>query len=138
MDIEMFVLCDAATEFAGKLNLLGTFDTLATAAMPAMHPHCALAIRLRFHRVEEGQHAVRINVTDADGRLVIPKLDGNITVRFRTDDQTAVTNLVLNLEQLKFEKPGQYSIDLAIDGRQERSLPLFVRLREKPPAASTN
>jgi hypothetical protein len=135
MEIEAFLLCDAATDSAGKLNVLGTFDTINAAAAPVVHPHCALALRLRFSRIEEGQHRVRINITDADGHLVIPGMEGNLAMRFGPEDQTAVTNLVLHIDRLKFDKPGQYSVDLAIDGRQERSLPLFVRVREKPPAA---
>lgn len=134
MDIDVFVLCDAATEWAGKLNILGTFDTIYALAFPVIHPHCALALRIRFSQIEEGQHHVRINVTDADGRLVIPPLDGNITIKFGPHDTMAVANMVLNLERLKIDKPGQYSIDFAIDGRLEKSHPLFVRLHERPPA----
>lgn len=132
MIVEIFTLCDAATESAGKLNILGTFDTITANAAPVVHPHCTLASRIRFSRVEEGSHKVRINITDADGRLVAPPLEGTLTIRFGANDQTAVTNLVLHIERLKFETAGEYSIDLAVDGRQERSLPLFIRLREQP------
>ena len=48
-------------------------------------------------RIEDGQHSVRINITDEDGRLVVPSLDGNITIKFGPNDQSAVTNLVLNI-----------------------------------------
>ena len=132
MNIDVFVLCDAATEMAGKMNILGTFDTITATALPAVHPHCALALRMRFSRIEEGQHNVRINITDEDGHLVIPSLEGNIAIKFGASDQTAVTNLVLNIDRLKFDRAGEYSIDLAIDGRLEKSLPLYLRLREKP------
>jgi hypothetical protein len=37
------------------------------------------------------------------------------------------TNMILNLQGLKFPGFGEYSIDLAIDGRHEASLPLYVR-----------
>ncbi|MDB6032554.1 MAG: hypothetical protein JWM16_2892, partial [Verrucomicrobiales bacterium] len=38
MEIQVAVLCDAATDYQGKLNILGTFDTIFTAQMPAVHP----------------------------------------------------------------------------------------------------
>ena len=132
MDIEVFVLCDAATEMLGKLNVLGTFDTITAGALPAVHPHCALALRMRFSQVEVGKHSVRINIVDADGRPVLPSLDGGLSVAMGPSEQSAITNLVLNIDRLKFDKAGQYSVDLAIDGREERSLPIFVRLREPP------
>ena len=40
-------------------------------------------------------------------------------------------NFIINIQQLKFDKPGQYSIDLAVNGRQEASLPLLVRHQPK-------
>lgn len=137
MEIETFVLCDAATDYRGKLNILGTFDTIYASRMPVVWPHCALALRIRFTRIEEGQHRVRISFIDDDGKAVLPPMEGTVTVKFRTGISTVATNLVLNIDRLKLEKTGEYSIDLAIDGRQEMSLPLYVNLREgksKPPS----
>ena len=34
---------------------------------------------------------------------------------------------ILNIQRLKFEKFGQHAIDIAIDGRQEASIPLEVK-----------
>jgi len=36
-------------------------------------------------------------------------------------------NFIINIQQLKFEKPGLYAIDIAMDGRQEGSIPLLVK-----------
>jgi hypothetical protein len=52
MTIQVAVLCDAATEYNGKLNLLGTFDTVYAAQMPAHHPQCSVATRIAFERNE--------------------------------------------------------------------------------------
>jgi hypothetical protein len=38
MNIQVAVLCDAATDDNGKLNLLGAFDTIYTQQLPATHP----------------------------------------------------------------------------------------------------
>ena len=38
MNIQVAVLCDAATEENGKLSLLGAFDTIYAPQMPAVHP----------------------------------------------------------------------------------------------------
>ncbi|MBC8001273.1 MAG: hypothetical protein H7X97_01680 [Opitutaceae bacterium] len=37
-------------------------------------------------------------------------------------------NLVINIQQLKFDRPGLYSIDVALDNRSETSVPLLVKL----------
>ena len=41
MNIQVAVLCDAATDDNGKLNLLGAFDTIYTQQLPAVHPQCS-------------------------------------------------------------------------------------------------
>lgn len=60
MEVEIFALCDAATDYGGRLNLLGTFEQIRTKQFPAAHPHFAVALRIRFERIEEGDHPVRI------------------------------------------------------------------------------
>lgn len=138
MDVEVFALCDAATDSGGKLNVLGAFDRINARQFPLVHPHCAIALRVRFDRIEEGNHRVKISLIDADGQSIIPGLDGNIGIKFPSDVQSVCANMVLNMNGLKFDKPGQYSIELALDGRHERSLPVNVvelppQSQQKPP-----
>src|SRR6266480_4198241 len=127
MKVEIFTLCDAATtDAAGKLNILGSFDRLNAREAPVTHPQCALALKLRFERLEEGQKRVRIAFVDSDGASVMPTLDTVTQVQFRPDDSSATASLVLVIQQLKLPRFGEYSIDLAVDGRHEASIPLLV------------
>jgi len=127
MNIQVAVLCDAATDYGGKLNILGTFDTIITRDLPAVHPQCSVALRLSFTRIEEGQHKVRMNFVDEDGKFAMPSIDMPVDVAMPAEVNFLVRNFVITIQQLKFEKPGQYSIDVAIDGRQETSIPLLVK-----------
>ncbi len=54
MNIQVAVLCDAANEDNGKLNLLGAFDTIYAPQMPAVHPQCSVALRVTFMSGDEG------------------------------------------------------------------------------------
>jgi hypothetical protein len=127
MNIEAFLLCDAATDQQGKLNVLGAFDNIFTAKMPAIHPACSIAARIRFEKIEEGNHPIKINIMDADGKAICSKLEGNISVRIGDDVDSSVVNLILNMQRLEFKAYGQYRIDLAIDGQMQSSLPFYVR-----------
>ena len=51
MNIEAFLLCDAATGHQGKLNVLGAFDTIYAKQLPVIHPACAIALRIRFTKI---------------------------------------------------------------------------------------
>ena len=128
MKVEIFTLCDAATvDAAGKLNILGSFDRLNAREAPVIHPQCALAIKLRFERVEEGQKQLRIAFVDQDGAAFMQNLDATAEVRFHGDDPSVTVSLALNIQQLRLPSFDEYSIDLAVDGRQEASIPLFVK-----------
>ena len=128
MNIEVFSLCDAATiDAAGKLNVLGAFDTIWSNKMPAVYPQCAIALRIRFQSLERGEHRVAVNFVNVDGKHIVPSANGTVNINFPDEQRSGSANLVLNLQMLKLENYGEYSIDLAVDGRNESSLPLFVR-----------
>jgi len=127
----MFSLCDAATaDMGGKMNILGAFDTIWVAKTPAVHPQCAIALRIRFDAIERGDHRVVVNFVNSDGKHIIPPANGNIKVSFPDEQRSSSANLILNMQGLKLEKPDEYSIDLAIDGKAEASLPLYVKERK--------
>ncbi len=127
MNIEAFLLCDAATDQQGKLNVLGAFDTIWTKKVPAIHPACAIVARIRFEKIVEGNHSVKIQIIDQDGRNIGPKLEGNISVKTPPDLDSSAANLILNIQRLEFKQYEKYRIDLAIDGEIKASLPLHVR-----------
>ncbi|MGD9110024.1 MAG: hypothetical protein PVG93_03695 [Phycisphaerales bacterium] len=133
MNIEAFLLCDAATDQQGKLNILGAFDVIWAKKMPAFHPSCAIALRIRFGRIEEGDHPVRMIIIDEDGKQIAPKFDGNISVKIPQDSISSVTNFIFNIQGLEIKKYGTYRVDLAVDGDQKAELPFHVRqVPDKP------
>jgi len=127
MDIQVAVLCDAATDYKGKLNLLGTFNSVHTRELPANYPQCSIVLRVVFKLVEEGSHKLRINFVDEDGKFVMPSIELPFDVKVPENDSFTYRNFILNIQRLKFEKFGQHAVDIAIDGRQEASIPLEVK-----------
>lgn len=126
MKIQMFVLCDAAIDNQGKMSLLGTFDRIFSKQAPVVHRSCAVATIIRFDRIEEGTHTIKCTFCNEDGKLVMPALEGNVTISFQSGTNTMSHNMILNIQGLKLESYGEYSIDLAVDGRHEASIPLYV------------
>jgi hypothetical protein len=134
MTIQVAVLCDAATDYNGKLNLLGTFDTIYTPQLPAQHPQCSIATRIAFDRMEEGRHKMVINFVDEDGHPIMASMDVPIEVEFPPDATFISRNFIVNIQQLKLEKTGLYSIDLSVDGETLSSIPLAVKTLDQKPA----
>lgn len=132
MNIESFLVCDAATDNQGKLNLLGAFDTIYAQTIPAVHRACSIVLRMRFSRIEEGEHKIRISFIDVDGKNIVPPMDGQVDVAMGEDQTSKAINLILNMQGLKLPHFGEYRVDLAIDGRQEAALPLFLKEMKQP------
>lgn len=127
MKVEVFCLCDAATDNRGKLNVLGTFDQIYSAKMPVVHPACAIALRMRFDKMEEGAHKVNIQLVDPDGHPVFQPMEGEVHPRMAPEVDSVAVNLILNFQHVKFEAFADYQINLTIDDQSIASLPLRVR-----------
>jgi len=132
MNVQIAVLCDAATDYGGKLNLLGTFDTVLAQQMPAVHPQCSVALRIVFDKIEEGAHKVKMNFVDDDGKFIMPSIEMPFDVGLPADASFLARNFIINIQQLKFDRAGQYAIDIAIDGRHDTSIPLQVKQTPSP------
>ncbi len=137
MQVESFMLCHAATADGGKLNVLGAFDSIYTKTVPAKHPSCALALRIRFDRAEQGRHQIKLAMVDADGKPVGKFPESVCEVKLPDNQSYAVVNQIVNLIGLPLKDYGNYAIDLSIDNRHEASLPLEVRPVPQSPNAGT-
>jgi hypothetical protein len=134
MNIQVAVLCDAATDDNGKLNLLGAFDTIYTQNLPAIHPQCSIALRITFGNEDEGPHQIKLNFVDADGQSIMPSMELPVQVVLPDDAHFGTRNFIVNIQQLKFDAPGLYSIDLSMDEHTQASIPLLVK--HNPPATT--
>jgi hypothetical protein len=127
MNIQVAILCDAATDDNGKLNLLGAFDTIYAPQLPAVHPQCAVALRVAFMSGDEGAHNLALNFVDADGRAILPAIEIPVTVTLPDDAYFLTRNFIVNIQQLKFAEAGLYSVDLRLDGESRANIPLQVK-----------
>jgi hypothetical protein len=81
MNTEILTICDAAVDYGGRLSILGAFDVIHAHRFPAVHPHCSVALRIRFDRIESGAHPFILNIVDEDGNNIIPPIQGNMEVK---------------------------------------------------------
>ena len=135
MNIQVAVLCDAATSDNEKLNLLGAFDTIFAPQMPAVHPQCAVALRVTFMSGDEGARQLKLNFVNADGRAIMPPIEIPVAVTLPDDVHFLTRNFIVNIQQLKFAEIGLYSVDVRIDGKSEASIPLSVKNLMSRPGA---
>src|SRR3954469_4741585 len=115
MQVNLLVLCHAAdVSRDGKLNTLGGFDSIHAASFPLTYPTMVLVVRLEAHPTEAGDHRMKLQLQDEDGRDVVPPLQGEFPtgappfagVPLRT------APLILQMHGVRFERPGHYSFEL--------------------------
>ena len=128
MNIQVAVLCDAANEDSGKLNLLGAFDTIFAPQLPAVHPQCAVALRVTFMSGDEGEHKLKLNFVDADGKSIMPPIEIPVAVSLPDDALFLTRNFIVNIQQLKFAEEGLYSVDVRLDDVSQGNIPLQIKL----------
>ncbi len=126
MIIEAFMLCDAATDSAGKLNVLGAYDSIGLVSFPAKVQTLVVAMRVRYLAEEIGRHRIQVNTIDYDGRLVLTPFSAELHVHEVKGRASAVTNLIVTAANLQFERPGAYRMDALIDEKVLASIPLFL------------
>jgi hypothetical protein len=132
MEIQAALLCDCATDYRGKLCILGTFDTIITPSLPSTHPHCSIALRVVFRDSDEGNHKVKVRLINEDGKNLLPNIEPELQVKLPENVFFYSRNLIFNLQQIKFEQAGLYSIDVLIDEKMIARIPLQVVVSKKP------
>ncbi len=126
MKIEAFLLCDAATDAVGKLNVLGAFDRIFLKQVPGVYQGATVAMRVRFDRSEVGTHHFEIRFIDQDGRDIIKALNGQVDVNFGSDAHSGAMNFILHIVRVQFAYFGEYQLDLRFNNEIRASLPLTV------------
>lgn len=121
------VVAEHAWVESGCLNVCRTFDTITTSKFPYKMPRLSIALRLLVRRSEAGEHKLNISLADADGKkLMNANVNMNVQVPPESVPETS-TSFVLNGQSVVFPKPGDYVVDIVIDGRVDSSIPIYVR-----------
>ncbi len=126
MVTEIFVMCDGANDSHGKLNILGAFDMIVADDFPFVHPHCAIAVRLRYASTDEPDKKINLLLRSDADNAVLASVD-TILKPGASLNPTSTGNLIIHINSLRFQKPGDFSIILQVDGLPAAITPLYVR-----------
>ncbi len=138
MNVTLALLCDSANVTAdGKLNILGQFDQIAAPAFPTLHPRMCLALQLDSTLSGEGrQRRLAVRLLNADG-YPIGEVCGSLDIAdARRPGESASFPAVVPLPALTLPEPGDYSLEVAMDGCEPRSISLLVTCADSDSKAS--
>ncbi|MBF6606339.1 MAG: hypothetical protein IVW53_12225 [Chloroflexi bacterium] len=132
-DIDFAFLADAADTTPGqKFHVLGGgISRIGGPGFPLRHPHVALVVSLSITVPEFGhEHEVRIVCLGPDGAEVAPPAIANVAFAGGDGHDTTVT-FAVDLWNLTFPAPGEYSFRVLINGSERKRLPLAIARTEE-------
>ncbi len=119
--VKAALLCDyALTSQDGKLSVLGIFGNINFPTLPNAYPRFFVVIVVALDR---GPHEVRIGILDPMGQQLLPEPP---QVQVEVEVPGADTNLVVDFNNLPFNRPGIHQVQLLLDGRLVHSIMLNV------------
>jgi hypothetical protein len=128
-DIEYAFLADAAeTQPGQKFHVLGGgVSRIGGPTFPLRHPHLALVLGLLVSAPElDREHEVRFVLLDPDGGEVAGAT-GNLVARGgASDGRDTVLTFSIDLWNLTFAAPGDYSFRILVNGSERKRLPLLL------------
>lgn len=124
--IEMFTLCDGASEQGGRLSLIGTYEAIHAVNFPCVVPQITAVLRVRFWPHEGALHAFRLVLTNPDGKPLGMLLDAMATLQPFTHGRSLTCNIIAHLQHVGIEGPGEHTLDFYVNDRLEGRLPLSI------------
>lgn len=135
-DIEYAFLADAADARPGQKFAVigGGVSRLGGPSFPLRHPHLALVCGLMVTTPELGaEHELQFVLLTPDGNQ-LSTATAKILASGPPDGRDSILTFSLDMWNLSFPEPGDYSIRILVDGSERKRLPLVVEQREQTPA----
>lgn len=127
MHVSFALFADAANlSQEGKLNILGVFDAVQVATLPAVHPRAHLVVRLKGSRSDAGTHVVTLRWMNPEGRELWSS-NGELNIGAPPDGVVEMDLPLIAAIDLPLDSAGRYTMGIALDDEPRAELPLQVR-----------
>jgi hypothetical protein len=127
MHVSFALFADAANlSQEGKLNVLGVFDALQVAALPAVHPRAHLVVHLKGGSLDVGGHTVGLRWLNPSGEELWSS-SGELNVGAPPPGVNEMDLPLIAQIDLPMDAAGAYVMSIAIDGNHTVDVPVQVR-----------
>lgn len=114
-------MCDLAfLSQGGKVNIIGIFKAIFSSNFPTLHPKFSVITSLiMIDATGNHRQSIRIN-REEDKKEIVPEINFDFNL---DNNKEKEINLISDIVNTQFEKPGKYSIKIYLDGVEVHSLP---------------
>ncbi|HXD48668.1 MAG TPA: hypothetical protein VN600_07840 [Gemmatimonadaceae bacterium] len=133
MHVAFALFADAANlSQEGKLNVLGVFDALQVATLPAVHPRAHLVVHLKGSANDVGAHTVSFSWLSPSAQELWSS-SGDLNVGAPPPGVAEMDLPLIAQLDLPMDAAGAYTMAIAIDG--EHTIDVGVQVRSSAPMA---
>ena len=137
MHVTFALFADAANlSQEGKLNILGVFDALQVASLPALHPRATLVVHLKGSVADTGSHRVTLQWMSPAGTELWSS-DGELGIAAPPSGVLDMDFPLIAQLDLPLDLGGSYVMRVALDGALHAEVPLQVRSAQPQPVVPT-
>jgi hypothetical protein len=127
MHVSFALFADAANlSQEGKLNILGVFDALQVATLPAIHPRAHLVVHLKGNGSDVGSHTVSFRWLSPSGQELWNS-SGDLNVGAPPPGIAEMDLPLIAQLDLPMDAAGAYNMAIAIDGEHTMDVGVHVR-----------
>ncbi len=134
-EIDFAFLADAAETVPGqKFHVLGGgISRIAGLSFPLRQPHLALVVGLQVAQTETGRaHEIQFVLLGPDGAEIAGGA-GSLTPHGLPDGRDGLLTFSIDLWNVAFPSPGDYSVRILVNGSERKRLPLIISQRPPQP-----
>src|SRR5262245_16437767 len=132
-EIDFAFLADAAETVPGqKFHVIGGgISRIGGRSYPLRQPHLCLVVGLVVTASEvEREHQIRFVLLDPDGHEVTGAT-GSLTAHGTGDGRDSMLTFSIDLWNVTFPAPGDYSVRILVNGSERKRLPLLLIARQE-------
>ena len=127
MHVSFALFADAANlSQEGKLNVLGVFDALQVATLPAVHPRAHLVVHLKGNSLDVGSHTVALRWLNPSGQELWSS-SGELNVGAPPTGVVEMDLPLIAQIDLPIDAAGAYSMSVSLDDKLSAEVPVQVR-----------
>jgi hypothetical protein len=127
MQVSFALFADAANlSQEGKLNILGVFDALQVATLPAVHPRAHLVVHLKGTQLDVGTHTVTLRWINPHGSELWTST-GELNVGAPPPGISEMDLPLIAQIDLPMDVAGGYVMSIGLDTSHTADVPVQVR-----------
>jgi len=136
MHVSFALFADAANlSQEGKLNILGVFDALQVASLPAVHPRAHLVVHLKGSQSDVGAHTVSFRWLSPSGHELWQS-SGDLAIGPPPPGIAEMDLPLIAQLDLPMDASGAYTMAIAIDGKH--TIDVGIQVRTPPASVAPN